>query len=305
MLGFKALFILTVILATNLTADSQKLENELLSESIVYSKEVGRSYLNNIFFYGVGSKSIDNAYNGFGLKYDSDISFYNFEKDSDYNKTTFIHRLDIDNKFYKKLGFSHLDRKETVLGREEFLEQMTAGFSLGFGNSNNYNLEIGYVVNRLNEAFDANTITDTIYMEMVLKEDFILGSIDSTVSYQSSCAYDTREYDYSSSFGYYPIDDIKATIKYSSLEHTEDEYNVRAGLNYKFKGFSNFSQGILTPLLTASMNTSENLKTTFDYKYNIANRSLKIKDKFKELVSTSSIVAKDINSSEFQRRTTE
>lgn len=302
----KILFLLAVILVDSLVANSEKHENAFVVESVVINGNVGRNYLNNIYFYGVGTKSDDNVYSGFGLKYDSNLSFYNFEKkENDYNKTTFIHRLDIDEKFYKKLGFAHLDKKATVLGKEDFIEQMSAGLSLGFGNSNNYNFEIGYVINRLEEAFIADTTSDTIYVEVVLKEDFILGSLDSTVSYQSSSAYDKREDTYSSTLGYYPIDDIRTTIKYSSAEHTEDEYKVRAGLNYKFKGLADFSQGVLTPLLTASMNTSENVKTTFDYKYNISNRSLKVKDKFKELVSTSNIIAKKVNSSEFEKRTAE
>lgn len=299
------LFFSTVIFLNSLMADSKKQENEFVVESVVINGNVGRSYLKNIYFYGVGTKSEDNVYNGFGLKYDSNLSYYNFEKkENDYNKTTFIYRLDLDEKFYKKFGFSHLDKKATVLGKENFLEQLSAGLSLGFGNSNNYNFEMGYVINKLADASNANTNTNTVYLEVVLKEDFILGSFDSTLSYENTLAYDKREDNYSSTLGYYPIDDIKTTIKYSSTEHTEDEYKVRAGLNYKFKGFADFHEGVLTPLLTASMNTSANVKTTFDYKYNISNRSLKVKDKFKELVSTSNIVAKKVNSIEFDKRTT-
>lgn len=302
---FKILFLLPFLTVNSLLAESEKLENELLTQSIVTSTAVGRSYLNNIYIYGVGTKSDDDAYNGFGLKYDSDVSYYNFEKHVDYNKSVFIQRFDINEKLYQKFGFGHLDKKETVFGNEEFVQQLSSGISLGFGDSNTYNFEMGYIANRLNEAFSANTYTDTLYVEVVFKEDFDFGSVDTTISFQTSKAYDKIQNNYTSSLGYYPIDDVKTTIKYTSDEHTEDEYNVKAGLNYKFKNLSEFSTGSITPLLTATMNNSSNVQTMFDYKYNISNRSLKIKDKFKELISTASIFAKQLNPSEFLRRTTD
>ncbi|RXJ89051.1 hypothetical protein CRV01_10560 [Arcobacter sp. CECT 8983] len=307
MSNLKILFLIGLISVNSLFANSKpkELESQLLYGAIATNTYDGRSYLDDIFVYGVGTKSDDNAYYGFGLKYDLNDYYYNVENHIDFKKAAFIHKIDFNDKFYNKFGFSYLDKKVSILDNYEFVKQMTSGVSLGFGDTNTYNFEVGYIINKLNDAFHANTTTNTTFAEITFKEDYSFGAIDTTFSLQTSKAYDKREKDYSGTLGYYPIDDIKTSIKYNSVEYSEDEYNFIAGLNYRFKNFSNFYEGTLNPLLNATLNNTNNIQTIFDYKYDIANRSLKIKDKFKQLISTAKIFAKKINPSEFLRKTSE
>ncbi|WP_320035775.1 Ig-like domain-containing protein [Halarcobacter sp.] len=131
-----------------------------------------------------------------------------------------------------------------------------------------------------------------------------MGSVDLLGSYQNAKAYSKTISDYSVSSAYYPIDDLKLELKYDSIEHDDDNYSIRAGINYKFAGFSNFSNGTFSPILTATRNTSKNMMVTLAYQENIANRSLKMRDKFEEQIYTSEIIAKKINPEEFNKRIT-
>lgn len=295
---------LTLFLSSNyLFADSNKLEQQLLAKSKITSKNFGRTYLNDIFFYGVGSKNEYNNYDGFGLRYNSDILYTKFEKHDDFSKTVLIYKIDVNKKLYKKFGFGYLEKKETVLGIDEYLKQATGGFSVGYGDSDTYNLEIGYINSDLFSALGAETNSDIYYIESAIKKDFSLGTFDSTLSYQYADAYCEDFENYTNTLGYYPHDDFKTTIKYTTIELENNEYVLKAGLNYKFDNLLNFSDGFLTSLLTATLNNSKNVQTSLKYNQNISNRSLKVKDKFKELISTSNIIAREVNNTEFDRRT--
>lgn len=74
-----------------------------------------------------------------------------------------------------------------------------------------------------------------------------------------------------------------------------------SGVNYKFDGFSNFTSGIFSHYLSATSNVTKNAEVTFDFKEGIANRSLKIRDKFEEQINTKSITARDLDSEEFEK----
>lgn len=307
MSNVKILFLIGLLSVNSLFANSnsKELESQLLYGALATNKYDGKSYLDKIFVYGVGTKLDDNSYYGFGIKYDFDDYYYNIENHIDFKKAAFIHKIDLDDKFYNKFGFSYLNKRVSILDNYEFVRQMTGGVSLGFGDMNTYNFEVGYIVNKLNEALKANTTTNTAFAEITFKEDYSFGAVDTTFSFQRSKAYNKTKEDFSGTLGYYPIDDIKTSIKYNTIEHTENEYNFIAGLNYRFKNLSNFYEGTLNPLLNATLNNTNNIKTIFDYKYDIANRSLKIKDKFKQLISTAKIFAKKINPSEFLRKNEE
>lgn len=106
------LFLLLTIFLNFLFADSNKLEQQLLAKSGISNKNVGRTYLNNIIFYGVGIKNQDDSYDGFGLRYDSNDSYYKIESHDDFFKAVLIHKIDIDEKIYKKIGFGYLEKEK-------------------------------------------------------------------------------------------------------------------------------------------------------------------------------------------------
>ena len=287
---YLSIFVVALLFANN--------SEETLSESLISNK-----YLQNIRLYGSGEKVSDISYSGVGIKYDSDYSEFAIEKSDDYNRASFVQRLDIDQKYYTKLGFACLDKDETINDLIKDITQTTMGGALGYGDDKNYNIEFGYITNKLRHTHLVSTTTKVLYTEGVLKYDIgEYGSIDGTLSYQNASAYDKTISDYTASLGYYPIENNKLWARYNSIEHDEDNYKIMSGLNYKFDGFTNLIAGSFSPYLSFSSNITKNTEISFDYKKGISNRSLKIRDTFEKQINTSSILAKNINEEEFEKR---
>ncbi|WP_121626538.1 hypothetical protein [Poseidonibacter antarcticus] len=285
---------LLVFVGALLLANSSE---ETLSETLTSNK-----YLQNIRLYGAGEKVSDISYSGIGIKYDSDYSEFAVEKSDDYKRASIIQRIDINKKYYTKLGFACLEKDEVISTVIKGITQTTIGGALGYGDDRNYNLEFGYITNKLTHRDLEDTTTKVLYTEGVLKYDIgNYGSIDGTLSYQNANAYDKTISDYTASLGYYPLENNKLWAKYNSIEHDEDDYKIMSGLNYKFDGFTNLIAGTFSPYLSFSSNISKNTEVSFDYKKGISNRSLKIRDTFEKQINTSSILAKNINSEEFEK----
>ena len=285
------IFVTTLLLANN--------SDESLSKILI-----SKNYLQNIKLYGSGEKVSDISYSGIGLKYDSDYKEFLLEKSDDFKRISLLQRIDINNKVYTKFGLGCLSRKELFSNISRNVTQTSIGTAVGYGDDRNYNLEFGYIENKLSNIRSENTNTKILYTEGVLKYDIgTYGSIDGTLSYQNSSGYDDTISDYTATLGYYPMEDNKLWAKYNSTEHDNDNYKIMSGINYKFDGFTNLIDGFFSPYLSLSSNVSKNTEVSFDYKDGIANRSLKIRDKFEEQINTTSIIAKNINAEEFENST--
>lgn len=294
---FSILMVLSYICFSTATASG--LENFLSTNN-----KAKKGYFKNISVYGVGEKIDDKNHSGIGFKYDSDYTDFVLEKGEDYKKSSIVQRIDIDEMFYTKLGLGYLSIEELIDGNNKFISQFSYGAELGFGNDRNYNVAVGYVANKLTKAGLANTTSKTIYTEAVIKQDTEIGSIDAVLAYQIAEAYDKKVSDYSVSIGYYPIDDIRMGAKYNSLDSDSNDYKILAGVNYNFEDFNNLSKGSWSPAVMLTSNVSENVSLFAEYRENISNRSLKIRDAFESQISTNEIVAKRINPEEFKKRTT-
>lgn len=285
---FSILMVLSYVCFSTATASG-------LEDFLSTNNKIKNGYFKNISVYGVGKKENDKNYSGIGFKYDSDYTDFVLEKGEDYKKSSIVQRIDIDERFYTKLGLGYLSIEEMIEGNNKFISQFSYGAELGFGNDRNYNLAFGYVANKLTKAGLANTTTDTIYTEAVIKQNTDIGSVDAVLAYQIAEAYNKKVSDYSVALGYYPIDDIRMGAKYNSLDSDSNDYKVFAGVNYNFEDFDNLSQGSWSPALMLTSNVSKNVSLFAEYRENISNRSLKMRDIFESQISTNEIIAKKIN----------
>ena len=296
----KKLFSIMLVLSYCLsTASASGLENFLSTNN-----KAKKGYFKNISVYGIGEKIDDKNYSGIGFKYDSDYTEFVLEKGEDYKKSSIVQRIDFDEKFYSKLGLGYLSIEEMIEGNNKFISQLSYGGEVGYGDEKNYNLAFGYVANKLTKAGLANTTSKTIYTEGIIKQDTNIGSVDAVIAYQIAEAYNKKVSDYSVSLGYYPIDNIRMGAKYNSLNSDSNNYKVLAGVNYNFEDFDNVSKGSWSPAIMLTSNIFENFSLFAEYRENISNRSLKIRDTFESQISTNEIIAKKINPEEFKKRTT-
>jgi hypothetical protein len=271
-------------------------------ETQLNKEENKTSYLHNISVYGVGEKVSDVSYKGLGIKYDSDYSRIVAEKGDDFTKASIVQRIDIDNRFYTKLGLGYLEREKEIYGAKRDVRQISYLAALGYGDDRNYNLEFGYAGYKLSNAEAANTTVKLFYTEGAYKYNLAdYGKVDATLSFQTAEAYGKRVNDYSGSLNYYPIDDLKFGVKYDSVDHDDDDYRVTAGLNIKTDWGEIWKY---SPTISYSKNLSENVASVIEYKVGIANQSLKMRDKAEEVIETTTIMAEAINPEEFKKKTT-
>lgn len=295
----KKCIIISVAVSSLLHGVSNENSNKQLESELKKNKS---RYNYNLSIYGAGEKISDTSYKGLGVKFDSDYSEIVIEKGDDYKKGALIQRIDMDKMFYSKIGLGYLKREEVINEILRNINQTIIGGSIGYGNEVNYNLEIGYVAINLSNAENANNTAKLYFTEAVFKEYIdSIGSIDATFSYQYAKVYDKKISDYTGSIGYYPIDDIRLATKYSTIDYDNDNYRLTIGLNYKFDSI-NFTNGKFSPTALFSRNTSKNLAWVVEYKKAIANRSLKMRDKFEELINTTQIVAKELAPQEYENR---
>ncbi|RLA84247.1 MAG: hypothetical protein DRG78_01940 [Epsilonproteobacteria bacterium] len=234
--------------------------------------------------YGVGEKLSDKSYNGVGFQYENDISNIVLEKGSDYSKASSVLKFDINNYFYSKFGIGFLEREILVNGSNKDVTQKTGGVAVGYGNNKNYNLEVGHIVNKLDGALSADGYSRISYIEALgMYQDF-----DTVGVYKNTKVYNKNYSDYSLDVGYYPIQDLRVSAKYDSVEHDEDNYIARLGVKYTFDSKK------WSPFLKASKNSSENILVAIEWSDEIQNKSLNMRDEFENVVSANEIVAQSI-----------
>ena len=288
---FLSFFVSTLLIANN--------SNETLSEALV-----SKNYLEDLNFYGAGEKVSDFSYSGIGIKYNSDYKELILEKSDNFKRVSLIQRIDINNKIYTKVGLACLMKEEIISNISKNITQTTTGTALGYGDDINYNLEFGYIENKLTNTGFGNTTTKTLYTESVLKYDIgNYGSVDGTLSYQNTSANDNTSADYNASLGYYPAENNRLWAKYNSNQHENNNYRIISGINYKFDDFTNLIAGSFSPYISISSNIAKNTEVSFDYKEGIANRSLKIREKFEEQINTTNTIAANIKPEEFEEIT--
>lgn len=216
------------------------------------------TFLDNLSFYGAGERVNDLTYKGVGLKYETNFSDVILEKGDDYQKGSWVQRIDINPMVYTKLGLGYLKREELIYDILQDVNQNTYGISLGYGDNDNYNIEFGYIENELHDAGAANTTTKIWYTEGVLKQTLgAFGTIDAIGSYQNAQAYGKYLSDHTISTSYYPMDDIKIGVKYNSIEHDSDNYRLMFGISYEYDGFGNFLKGIYAPRVSFTRRTTK------------------------------------------------
>jgi len=258
------LSLLVSLLATTLTANTQ--ENQ------------------SINIYGVGEKVSEKSYNGVGFQYENDISNIVLEKGSDYSKTSGVLKLDINNYFYSKFGIGFLKREILINGNETDITQKTGGIALGFGDSKNYNIEIGHIKNKLSGASSADGDTKTSYIEaLAIYQDF-----DTVGVYKNTNVYNKDYSDYSLDIGYYPIKDLRISAKHNSIEHNDNDYTAKLGVKYTFK------TNKWSPFIRANKNTSKNTLVAMEWSNEIQNKSLNMRDEFESAIGTNTIVAQTV-----------
>lgn len=283
----KSCLIISICLSNAISSD------DLISQ--LQKVEKPSSFLNNLSVYGLGQKIDENNYSGLGLKLNSDYTELIFEKDDYHRKTSLVQRIDLVDNLYTKIGLGFLSKKIYLDEVYNDINQYSYGCALGYGYDNIYNLEFGYFENNL-ENLDLLATTKTWYSEFAMKYDFeSLTSVDTSLSYSSSKAYDKVLENYTASSSFYPSEDLRIGMKYTSTQQTEDIYKITANLNYSFDGFSNILKGQLTPTIVYSKNTTQNVTFATEFKQSIKNRSLKIKNKFKEITHSNDIVARKVN----------
>lgn len=256
-------------------------------------------YLN---VYGTGLKLGDKAYSGAGFQFEDDYTNLGAEFGDDYTKAFLSRKFNISPMLYLKAGGGYLTIEKNIQGTDKYVDQYTGGASLGYGDNKTYNLEFGYIANKLKGAAFADTTTKTYFVESVLKKEFEYGVIDVVGMYQNSEAYGKHYDEYSVSAGYYPTDDTKLCYEYSSIKSDDDNYYIKAGFTYKFASFEAFEDGEFSPYINVNKNTSKNSSFCITYQKDIAKKPLQVRDVFEDKISTATIVAEQVAPDKFYER---
>ena len=274
--------------------------NKLIKLSLVTSMLIGNALYASttdnsaINIYGAGEKISDKSYSGVGLQYENDFSDIVLEKGSDYSKASGVLKLDINNDFYSKVGIGYLKREILINSINTDVVQKTGGIALGYGDNENYNLELGHIVSKLSDALDADGYSRISYIEVLgMYKDF-----DTVGVYKNTNVYSTNYSDYSLDVGYYPIEDIRISAKYDSVKHDDDNYVANVGMKYTF------DTNKWSPFFKASKNSSQNMLVAIEWSKKIQNKSLKMRDEFENAVGTSEIVAQSVAPDVFASKTT-
>ncbi|WP_321777332.1 hypothetical protein [Sulfurimonas sp.] len=266
-----------------------------LSSSEVNSDE-GVAEYNNLRVYGLGLKvgtpnSDENNknYNGAGLEFENNFSKLTLEYGSDYTLGSAVLKGDITKDFYIKGGLGYLQRGMLIEDSDADVTQTTGGGSLGYGDDKSYNIEAGYIISQLKNASSADGDTKISYLELIAKHTFAkYATFDIVGIYQNSNVFDKNYADYKAELGWFATDDVRAYLAHDSVNHSKNDYAVRAGLQYTF-ATSKFS-----PYLKASLNPDTNIGVGVEYSQGITNKSLKMRDLFENAIGSSSIVAQAV-----------
>ncbi|WP_321777329.1 hypothetical protein [Sulfurimonas sp.] len=251
---------------------------------------------NNLRVYGLGLKvgtpnSDENNknYNGAGLEFENNFSKLTLEYGSDYTLGSAVLKGDITKDFYIKGGLGYLQRGMLIEDSDADVTQTTGGGSLGYGDDKSYNIEAGYIISQLKNASSADGDTKISYLELIAKHTFAkYATFDIVGIYQNSNVFDKNYADYKAELGWFATDDVRAYLAHDSVNHSKNDYAVRAGLQYTF-ATSKFS-----PYLKASLNPDTNIGVGVEYSQGITNKSLKMRDLFENAIGSSSIVAQAV-----------
>lgn len=251
--------------------------------------------------FGVGEKSNDETYSGLGIEYKDDQSQAGLEYGDDYQKLYGVYKYALPQSFYIKGGLGYL-KKEVLFGAHNIdIKQYTLGTSVGWGDDKNYNIELGYVGNKLRDAYEANGYTNTVYIEALGQYELNFtkdwGTLEAMLTYQNSHLYHNNHSGMTVQGAYYPIEDIRTFVQYNDAIQTDDnDYRIMLGIKYAFASKS------WSPILTAQANTSNSVSYGIVYDEDIENDPLSNRDFFETQVSTATFKAQELASTEFNQR---
>lgn len=280
--------ILLLVVSLNLYALSDKNIDEIQSNKN-----------SSLQVYGAGEKIDDKSYKGVGVKYQNNFSEATIEYGKDYEKVSGVYKIDINNEIYTKFGLGYLERELLISSTEKDVDQKTGGVAIGYGDNKFYNLEVGHIISKLDGANDADGYSRISYIEALGKYDLgDIGSIDTTGVYKNNRVYSKNHSDYSLEIGYYPIKDVKLSSKYDSVQRDEDDYRLKAGIEYIF------ATNEFKPYFSASRQSSKNLSFSITYENSIVNKALNMRDEFENVVNTSDFVAQKVAPTQFNSKST-
>ncbi|MCD4757165.1 MAG: hypothetical protein K8R39_02770 [Arcobacteraceae bacterium] len=272
----------------------ETLENNLYS---LNSKDNG----SEVRVFGVGEKSNDKTYSGLGIEYKDDQSQAGLENGDEYQKLYGVYKYALPQSFYIKGGLGYL-KKEVLFGADNIdIKQYTLGTSVGWGDDKNYNIELGYVGNKLRDAYEANGYTNTAYIEALGQYELEFtkdwGTLEAMLTYQNSHVYHNNYSGLIAQGAYYPIEDIRTFVQYNdALQTDENDYRITLGVKYAF------ASKTWSPILTAQANTSNSVSYGIVYDEDIENDPLSNRDFFESQVSTTTFKAQELASNEFNQR---
>jgi hypothetical protein len=275
----------TVVFATDIS------EVKAINSNPDYTK-----YLN---IYGVGLKLDDESYSGAGFEFEDSKTNLGAELADDFTKAFLSRKFNITPMFYLKAGGGYLRIEKNIQGINKYVDQYTGGASIGYGDNKIYNLEFGYIANKLKGAAFADTTTKTYFVEAIMKKEFQYGIIDVTGTYENTEAYGSHYDEYSINTGFYLIDDAKLCYEYNSIKSDDDNYYIKAGFTYKFSSFSTYKDGEYSPYISFNKNTSKNSSICITYQKDIAKKPLQTRDVFENKISTATIVAEQVAPDKF------
>ncbi len=260
------------------------------------STDNGVAEYNYLRVYGVGlqigtpnSDIKDKSYNGAGVEFENNFADVVVEYGSDYTKGSAVLKYDITNDFYIKGGLGYLKREMLILGYDKDVTQTNLGAGLGYGDEKIYNIEAGYLDSELKDTALADGHSKIAYIEVVGKHKFAkYATFDVVGIYKNTNVFDKNYDDYQAELGWFATDDVRTFAGYDSVKHDENDYAIRAGVQYAF-GTSEFS-----PFLRATANADKNIAVGLEYSEGIANKSLKMRDFFESAVGTVDIVAQTV-----------
>jgi len=248
----------------------------------------------SINVYGVGQNLNEKSYSGVGFEYENNFSNVIVEKGSNYNKVSGVLKFDIIDYIYSKIGLGYLKRNIIINNSDTDVTQNTGGVAFGFGDNQNYNLEVGHIVSKLSNASNADGYSRISFVEALA----IYEGFDAVGIYKNTNVFSKNYSDYSLDIGYYPTNDLRFSGKYDSVEKDSSDYITRVGMKYVFASEKWF------PFLKASMQTSESVLIAMEWSKNMQNKSLKMRDEFEDSITTYQVVSQSIAPKFFTTKTT-
>ncbi|MGB5918696.1 hypothetical protein [Arcobacter sp.] len=282
---------------TFIFADSNNNELNTISQSNKETKDNS----SELRIFGAGERLDDKTYSGMGIEYKDDNIKTGIEYGNDYNKLYGVYKYALPKNFYLKGGVGYLNKEIPFNSELIDIKQYTLGTSLGYGDDSNYNIEIGYLGNKLSNAYDANGYTNTVYVETLAQYEMDYekdwGTLEAVGTYQNSHLYHKNYSGMIVEAAYYPIEDIRTSVQYDDAQ-VVDENNYRVILGVKYA----FASQKWSPIFKATANTSNSVSYGLVYDEDIENEPLSNRDFFENQIGTGTLKAQELASSEFNQR---